>query len=65
MVAWCLRLLGRADEALARQQALAEEGEAAADPDPYVYEELELLYRARGDTAQADAAARRRQALNP
>lgn len=65
MVAWCLRLLGRTDEALARQQALAEEGEAAADPDPYVYEELELLYRARGDTAQADAAARRRQALNP
>ena len=65
MVAWCLRLQGRADEALARQQALAEEGEAAADPDPYVYEELELLYRARGDTAQADAAARRRQALNP
>ena len=63
MVAWTLRGLKRGDEALAIQQRLEREGDAAADPDPYVFEELELLYRERGEAALADAAAARKQAL--
>lgn len=63
MVAWTLRALGRADEALAMQLALADECERAGEPDPYVFEELEILYRARGDAAKADDYARRRKAL--
>lgn len=53
MVAWTLRALKRADEALAIQLRLEREGDAAGQPDPYVYEELEALYRARGDEARA------------
>ena len=56
MVARSLRLLGRTDEALAMQQRLQRESETAGKPDPYVLDELALLYRARGDVAQADAA---------
>jgi tetratricopeptide (TPR) repeat protein len=53
MVAWTLRALKRSDEALAIQLRLEREGEAAKAPDPYVFEELELLYRLRGDEARA------------
>lgn len=53
MVAWTLRSLGRLDEALALQLELEREWDAAGKPDPYVFEELELLYRARGDAARA------------
>lgn len=63
MVAWTLRTLGRADEALALQLRLARECEAAGQPDPYVFEELATLYRERGDEAQAQDYQRRRQAL--
>jgi hypothetical protein len=63
MVAWTLRGLKRSDEALAIQQRLEREGDAAADPDPYVFEELELLYRERGEVALADTAAARKKAL--
>ncbi len=63
MVAWTLRALGRADEALAMQLALADECERAGQPDPYVFEELEILYRDRGDAARADEYAQRRRAL--
>jgi tetratricopeptide (TPR) repeat protein len=63
MVAWTLRGLKRSDEALVIQQRLEREGDAAADPDPYVFEELELLYRERGEAALADAAAARKKAL--
>ena len=55
MIAWTLRSLGRIDEALAIQLRLEEETRAAGAPDPYVFEELEALYRAKGD---ADRAAR-------
>lgn len=64
MVAWTLRALGRADEALALQLQLAEAGEAAGEPDPYVFEELEILYREQGDTVRADEAAARKQAIS-
>ena len=53
MVAWTLRALGHMDEALEIQLRLERECEAANTPDPYVYEELEILYRARGDESRA------------
>lgn len=62
MVANQLRLLGRADEALALQLALEQANAAAGAPDPYVFEELAALYRARGETARADHYARLQQA---
>lgn len=43
MVGWALRLLGRTGEALALQQALKAELDAAGEQDPYVDEELALL----------------------
>nr|WP_281497465.1 tetratricopeptide repeat protein [Ornithinimicrobium sp. F0845] len=55
MVGWTLRLLGRTDEALAIQQALAHENEEADRPDPYVHDELALLHAERGEP---DLAAR-------
>ena len=59
MIAWTLRSLGRGDEALAMQLALERENEAAGDPDGYVYEELEHLYRERGDTERAQHYAKK------
>jgi len=53
MVAWTLRALGRMDEALEIQLRLERECDAAKAPDRYVYEELEILYRARGDETRA------------
>lgn len=61
MVAHTLRLLGRGEEALTMQLALAESADAAGQPDPYVFEELELLYRARGENDLASRWAARRQ----
>lgn len=63
MVAWTLRALNRTDEALAIQLRLERENDAAGRPDPYVFEELEALYRARSDAAQAQHYADRRRAL--
>jgi tetratricopeptide (TPR) repeat protein len=63
MVAWTLRALGRFDEALALQLRLEREGDAAGEPDRYVYEELETLYRAKGEPERAAHYAARRQSL--
>ncbi len=63
MVAWTLRALGRMDEALAIQLRLERECEAAKAPDPYVYEELEILYRAKGDESRAGRYAELRKAV--
>jgi hypothetical protein len=41
---------------------LERECEAARAQDPYVFEELEHLYRASGDLVRADAYAARRKA---
>lgn len=60
MIAWTLRSLGREDEALDIQLRLEREADVAGKPDPYVFEELEILYRARRDTARADFYAQRR-----
>lgn len=65
MVAWTLRALKRDDEALAIQLRLEREADAAGKPDRHVFEELETLHRARGDTARADHYAQRRKALEP
>jgi tetratricopeptide (TPR) repeat protein len=54
MVAWTLRALNRTDEALAIQLRLERERETAGAPSAYVFEELELLYRAKGDRERAD-----------
>ena len=53
MVAWALRHLDRLDEALAIQLRLERECAEAGEPDPYVIEELELLYKALGDDGRA------------
>ena len=63
MIAWTLRAMGRLDEALVIQLRLEKECEAAGDPDPYVFEELELLYRALEDNGRADYYATRRKAV--
>lgn len=53
MVAWTLRSLGRVDEALEIQLRLEREADLAGQPDRYVFEELEALYTAKGDSARA------------
>ncbi|HZA94871.1 MAG TPA: tetratricopeptide repeat protein, partial [Burkholderiaceae bacterium] len=63
MVAWTLRALNRSDEAFAIQLRLERECDAAGVPDPYVFEELEALYRARSDNLRADEYARKRKLL--
>jgi tetratricopeptide (TPR) repeat protein len=65
MIAWTLRGLKREDEALAMQLQLEADGDAAGQPDPYVFEELETLYRARGDEARAVHYAQKRRDLKP
>lgn len=61
MVAWTLRSLNQSDEALAIQLRLEAENDASGTPDQYVFEELEALYTAKGDTARAQHYAGRRQ----
>ena len=62
-IANVLRLKGRRDEALAMQLALERDAAAADEPDPYVYDELVLLYRLAGDQKLATEAEQRAQAL--
>ena len=65
MIARTLRAQGKAEEALAIQLRLEREFDAAGEPDPYVYEELEALYRQAGDVARADAYAAKLKASRP
>ena len=62
MIGWTLRALGRLDEAVEIQLRLERECDAAGEPDPYVFEELELLCRALGNDEQAEFYAGRRTA---
>ena len=62
-IAWTLRALGRLDEALEGQLSLERECEAANAPDVFVFEELELLYRAKGDEETARRYADRRKVM--
>jgi tetratricopeptide (TPR) repeat protein len=61
-VAHTLRRLGQLDDALALQLALEREWRAAGQPDADVYEELALLYDAKGDAAAAARARARHKA---
>lgn len=63
MVAWTLRALHRTDEALQIQLRLEREREVAGKPSPYVFEELELLYRAKGDEVRAKHYAQLKGAM--
>ncbi len=54
MVAWTLRAMNRIDESLEIQLRLEKENAAANAPDPYVFEELEALYRAKGNEERAN-----------
>lgn len=63
MIAWTLRVMKRTDEALAIQLRLEREGDLAKQPDPYVFEELEILYREKGDAARATHYSSRREAV--
>lgn len=65
MVAHQQRLLGETEAALSQQLALEQACAAAGQPDPYVFEELEILYRARGDAARAAHYAQRRAGMAP
>ncbi|HEY6513839.1 MAG TPA: tetratricopeptide repeat protein [Burkholderiaceae bacterium] len=66
MIAMTLRHMGRLYAALEIQQRLEREWDADNEPDPYVFEELEKIYRARGDPARADHyAARLKAAFKP
>lgn len=61
MVAWTLRALGRGDEAIGILLRLERECDAAGRPDPHVFEELEILYRAKGEEERARHYADRRK----
>jgi tetratricopeptide (TPR) repeat protein len=53
MLAWTYRALGRVDQAIAIQLELEQQWQAAGEPDPFVFEELELLYQAQGQAERA------------
>lgn len=55
MIAWNLRLSGKAETALRMQLDLEKECDEVGEPDPYVFDELELIYLAldRVDIASA------------
>ena len=61
-VAKTLRLLGRVDEALTIQEALAA-AQGLGEPDGYVYEELGECYLLRQETAKATSAFAQAYAL--
>ena len=65
MVAWTLRALKRFDEALVIQLRLERENDADKTPDPYVFEELAHLYRARQDGERAAFYDARLKATKP
>jgi tetratricopeptide (TPR) repeat protein len=64
MVAWTLRSLDRNDEALQIQLTLEKDADAAGKPDPYVFEELEALYRKAGNLSKAQHYAERKAAAS-
>ena len=65
MVAWTLRSLNRIDEALNIQLRLEQENAAAGKPDVYVFEELEALYKTKGDAQRAAHYGQLKNATNP
>ena len=62
MIAWTLRSLDRLKEALEIQLRLEMECDQAGEPDPYVFEELELLFKALNNHEKVEFYAARRKA---
>ncbi|HEU5296883.1 MAG TPA: tetratricopeptide repeat protein [Burkholderiaceae bacterium] len=62
MIASTLRKMGRLDDAREIQLRLEREWDAANEPDPYVFEELEAIYRAQGNSERAEHYAARLKA---
>ncbi len=62
MIAWTLRALGQFNQAIEIQLRLESECDEAGEPDPYVFEELELLYKALNNNEKAEFYAARRKA---
>jgi tetratricopeptide (TPR) repeat protein len=63
MIAWTLRVLGRLNDAVEIQLRLEKEWDEAGEPSPYVFEELELLYKALNNDEKAEFYAARRKAI--
>jgi hypothetical protein len=63
MIAWTLRALGRIQDALEIQLQLEQEWRQAGEPSPYVFEELEHLYRELEDDERAEHYAEKKAAL--
>lgn len=61
MIAWTLRSLDRLNEAIEIQLRLERECDEAGEPDPYVFEELELLYKAFNNDEKSDFYAARQK----
>lgn len=61
MIAWTLRSLGQLEEALQMQLALEKDCDEAGEPDPYVYEELEILYKELNNPEKAEYYAKLRE----
>lgn len=57
MIARTLREMGRLDDALSIQLQLESEFDEAGEPDVYVFQELEQIYRGMGQSAEADRYA--------
>lgn len=62
MIAHTLRLMGRLDEARDIQLRLERAFDADKEPDPYVFEELEVIYKAQGNAERAAHYAARLKA---
>ena len=62
MIAWTLRALGQLNEAIEIQLRLERDCDEAGEPDSYVFEELELLYKALNNDEKAEFYAVRRKA---
>ena len=62
-IARVLRIQNHIDDALAIQLRLERESEAAQQPRHYIFEELQLLYQAKGDASRAQQYEERAKAL--
>lgn len=62
-IARILRVKNQLDDALVMQLSLEREADVAQQPRHYIYEELQLLYEAKGDSSRALQYARRAKAL--
>jgi tetratricopeptide (TPR) repeat protein len=62
-IARVLRVKNQLDDALVMQLSLEREADVAQQPRYYIYEELQLLYEAKGDASRALQYARRAKAL--